>query len=82
MNREEMLALKVGDSIERSLVGNDHFETTTVTHIFATGVTDNPRSPHHGKAYVCLYTRFGPTAEMSGSIREGDDTFFRLAPKV
>jgi hypothetical protein len=82
MNREEMVALKVGDEIERSLLGYGHFKRVKITSIFATGVTDNPASPEHGKAYVCLYTEFGADSTMSGSIREGDGRYFRLPQSV
>lgn len=81
MNREQMFSLKVGDEIDRSYLGGGSYETVRITRIFASGVTDNPRSPEHGKAYVCLYTQFGESAEMSGSIREGDERFFKLPQK-
>lgn len=78
MNREQMFSLKVGDEIERSYIGSGHFERVKIASIFASGITDNPSSPLHGTAYVCLYTVFGDNATMSGSIREGDERFFRL----
>jgi hypothetical protein len=81
MNREQMFGLKVGDTIERSYIGEGNFEAVKITRVFACGITNNPQSRQHGKAFVCLYTQFGERAEMSGSIREDEETFFRL-PKI
>jgi hypothetical protein len=73
MNREQIMNLKVGDPIERSLLGNGQWERTTVTQIFGRGVNVK------GNAYVCLYTAFGMSAEMSGSAIESDKgQYFRL----
>lgn len=72
MNREQILNLKVGDKIERSLLGTGHFTLTTITEIFAQSVNVK------NQAYACIYTDFGDNSQISGSVTEGDSRYFRL----
>jgi len=82
MTRNEVLGLRVGDAVQfcwdmvpgaRAHHMAKWSEPREVTSIFAQEV-----SSHHGKAYVCFYTQFGPHSTVSGSCREGEE-YYRLA---
>lgn len=66
MDREQIHNLKVGDLIERDLLGTGQYTLTVVTEIFGRG-TDLK-----GNAYICLYTRFSETSQISTSVTEGE----------
>lgn len=71
MNRDQILNLKVGDPIERSMLGTGPYIATVVTEIFGRGFD------FKGRAYICLYTRFGETSQISTSVTEGE-TYLRI----
>lgn len=69
MTRNEVLSLKVGDVVQFHINGTS-WQPRKVVEITAQRVSE-----YHGKAFVCFYTEFGPTSQISGSCSEGDDTF-------
>jgi hypothetical protein len=77
MNREQIEALKEGDTVERSYLGKGHFTPVIVSRIYGRGVDVM------GRAYVLLYTKRSPdaTSEMSICVSEGDSRFIRIPAK-
>lgn len=55
------------ESLQAGMGATDCFgHQRVITRVFARG------NNIHGKAYVCYYTQFGDTSEMSMSLREGE----------
>ncbi len=76
MNRAQIESLKVGDPIQRSMLGQGQFTETRITEI--TFRVTNPS----GKLCLGIYTEFGTNSSISGTVTEDDDRYFRLPVEV
>src|SRR5687767_11658246 len=69
--REQVNSISVGYTHLRWGIDRPHGDPKVVTNIHA------KREDIHGKLFVCGYIEFGPTSQISFSIKEGDEGDFK-----